>query len=235
MKKKQTLLVSGLCLCLSAVMLTGTTLAWFTDSVANENNVIQAGELEIRGTGYYWNGQEWTTDHHFYDARIQETNWEPGQYNAKVIRISNWHSDVAAKVKLDFELVSNDKNLADALWYRITPVVTNNGNYLNGKDAEDILKHLNDRPTSQAEYADVTCVNQIELDDGKERVLSGNQDYVYYIIEYGMYTDAGNEYQGGSIQLDYTVQATQATYEQDGFGGDQYDAGATYDMQDAQG
>ena len=46
---KRALLTSGLCLMLTALMLMGSTFAWFTDSVVNEGNVIQTGKLAIAG------------------------------------------------------------------------------------------------------------------------------------------------------------------------------------------
>ena len=44
---KRSLLTSAICLLLTAVMLMGSTFAWFTDSVTNEGNTIQAGELNV--------------------------------------------------------------------------------------------------------------------------------------------------------------------------------------------
>lgn len=44
---KRSMLISGLCLLLTAVMLMGSTFAWFTDSVTNEGNKIEAGTLDI--------------------------------------------------------------------------------------------------------------------------------------------------------------------------------------------
>ena len=43
-----------------------------------------------------------------------------------------------------------------------------------------------------------------------------------------MYTSADNKYQGGSIEVDFTVTATQATVENDGFGNNDYDEDAYF-------
>lgn len=44
---KRSLLTSAICLLLTAVMLMGSTFAWFTDSVTNEGNTIQSVTLDI--------------------------------------------------------------------------------------------------------------------------------------------------------------------------------------------
>ena len=44
---KKSLLASGLSLVASAALLVGTTFAWFTDSVTNTGNTIQAGTLDV--------------------------------------------------------------------------------------------------------------------------------------------------------------------------------------------
>ena len=49
---KKSLLASGLSLAVSAALLVGTTFAWFTDSVTNKGNKIQAGKLSISAAMY---------------------------------------------------------------------------------------------------------------------------------------------------------------------------------------
>ena len=46
-KTRKSLLFSGLALMISALLLVGTTFAWFTDSVTNKGNTIQAGNLAV--------------------------------------------------------------------------------------------------------------------------------------------------------------------------------------------
>lgn len=43
---KKSLWLSAVSIMLCAVMLLGTTFAWFTDNVTNKGNVIQAGNLD---------------------------------------------------------------------------------------------------------------------------------------------------------------------------------------------
>ena len=50
-KHKKSLLASGLALLACFALLMGATFAWFTDSVSNTGNRIEAGELKI---DFYW-------------------------------------------------------------------------------------------------------------------------------------------------------------------------------------
>lgn len=49
---KRALATSALSLAVSLALLAGTTFAWFTDSVTNTGNVIQAGNLSIDALAY---------------------------------------------------------------------------------------------------------------------------------------------------------------------------------------
>lgn len=44
---KRNLWLSAVSTMLCVVLLLGTTFAWFTDSVTNKGNVIQAGNLDV--------------------------------------------------------------------------------------------------------------------------------------------------------------------------------------------
>ena len=91
-------------LILSVALLTGTTLAWFTDEVTNKGNVITTGNLAIDayafdltdtgstgftvegvngGQPFYFetDGQDLNTD---TSPIITESNWEPGMTSAKL-------------------------------------------------------------------------------------------------------------------------------------------------------
>ena len=238
-KTRKSLLFSGLALMMSALLLAGTTFAWFTDSVTNKGNTIQAGILDVTVHGYTWDSQNntWKTNPSWglKSPVIQETTWEPGQYGAVVIGVSNWHAaDVnalCAKIDLNFDITANDKNLADALWYKLTAIGPEE-NILADVDrvvTKDMLTFSDpsSRPASEADG--VTTMSKIEEDTTDPvTVYTDYHDgqYVYYILEYGMYTSAGNDYQGGTFGLNFSVNATQATVEKDGFGSDQYDKDA---------
>ena len=48
---KKSLLMSALTLLISVALLASTTFAWFTDSINNSGNAIEAGELKIEVKG----------------------------------------------------------------------------------------------------------------------------------------------------------------------------------------
>ena len=49
---KKSLIASGISLAVSVALLVGSTFAWFTDSVTNKGNKIQAGSLKIGAYAY---------------------------------------------------------------------------------------------------------------------------------------------------------------------------------------
>lgn len=236
-KTKKSLWLSAVSMMLCAVMLLGTTFAWFTDSVTNTGNVIQAGKLDINVTGFSWNAEEGKWDYPNYGLRnplITDTKWEPGQYNAVVLKVSNYGATLAADVDIDFSITEEEKNLADALWYKLTPIGAEDGvisAHVNTAVPESKLSFVDpqNRPASEADG--VITMSKIE-DDATEpqRVYTDYHQgqYAYYLLEYGMYTSAGNGYMGGSFNMTVTVKAKQAPVEEDGFGSSNYDADAVF-------
>lgn len=231
---KRALLTSGLCLMLTALMLVGSTFAWFTDSVVNEGNVIQTGKLDVRATGYRWDEgtNSWTVLHNLRETLITERDWEPGISNVAVVRASNLNSSLAAKVKMQITVVDNQNNLADAIWVHITPIVTAKGNISSVVDVDNLSYA---RQNILMENENVVSMSRVGEISGLEVTLGHEQEfdnnlYVYYVIEYGMYADAGSQFQGGSIEMQIGVTATQASVESetDGFGNNDYDADAEY-------
>ena len=225
---KKSLLFSALSLLLCCALLVGTTFAWFTDSVTNAGNIITAGNLSIdaiaydldmanvSGTGYQIDGVN--NDRPFYfEAEgqslkaedcppiINDELWEPGKSNAKLLEVKNTGS-LAAKIKLAFDVQST--GLMNALWFDFIQVSTDG----------DITGSFEKRPMSQIE----------SIANGPEFKLAANGGTIRFILVYGMYEEAGNEYQGKRFKTDVTVIAAQDTVESDGFGNTDYDAGATY-------
>ena len=220
---KKTVLGSILALAVSVALLAGATFAWFTDSIVNSGNTITAGELKIEATAYDYDengaggyeiagvngdnalnfetaGQDLRTNG---AAIIQETNWEPGASNAKLLKVEN-AGTLAAKVKLDF---TTSGDLTDALWFDFIQVE-------GGKIAGTFTK----RPMNTL----------AELAEDIELTIKAYAN-VQFILVYGMYEDAGNDYQGKSFEVDVAIKATQAAVEEDGFGNPDYDAEAEYD------
>ena len=225
---KRALLTSGLCLMLTALMLMGSTFAWFTDSVTSTGNKIETGKLDIGVVGYRLNGDKWSDpiweNQLASSPLITETNWEPGQYGAILLKVSNYNSTLAAKVDIEF-FASGE--LANALWYRLEAVHTIKADYR--AEMLEALQFKDSRPSTGT--AGATCMSKIQDDSIAPLTLYTDYhdgQYAYYLLEYGMYTDMGSNYQDKSFSLNFTVKATQAAEETDGFGNNDYDADAEY-------
>ncbi len=228
---KKSLLASALALVACLALLMGATFAWFTDSVSNTGNQIQAGTLGITAmaydvdmsntgsTGYQISGVNGGNKFYFEAAGqdlgensaaiINENLWEPGQSNAKLLSVTN-SGNLAAKVKLQFTV--NDDGLQNALWF----------DFLQVDEAGTITGSFTKRPMSELS----TLANALEIS-----LAAGGK--VQYILVYGMNEEAGNEYQGAKFSADVTILATQDTVETDGFGRADYDAEATFPVTDS--
>lgn len=222
---KKSLIASGVSLAVSVALLVGSTFAWFTDSVTNKGNKIQAGNLKIGayaydldtdGTGESFTiegvngGEKFTFEAAPQDLKtnnspiINETLWEPGKSSAKLLQVKN-EGTLAAEIKLSFE---TSGELEGALWFDFVKVD-------NGK----ITGKFEKRPMSTLG----TFAANVELP------IINSGDTLEFILVYGMYEEAGNEYKDKDFTADVTILAKQYTYEKDGFGSSDYDAAAEYD------
>ena len=192
-KTKKALLMSVLSMVLCVAMLVGMTFAWFTDTASTAVNKIQAGNLDIDivdENGDSLDGKSLS----FKDVQKNtDILWEPG-----------------ATFKLDSFRIVNKGNLA--LKYKVV---------INGvKGSAKLLKAIDfSVKIGDAEKA-LADWEGILLPEGKEAVESGEEvkETSLITISAKMKEDAGNEYQGLSIDgLGITVLATQYTYENDSF------------------
>ena len=221
---KKSLLASGVSLLASVALLAGTTFAWFTDSVVNTGNKIQAGNLAIGAYAYdlaedgeggfkiegvnggnpfkfETEGQNLKTDK---NPIISEELFEPGKSNAKLLKVEN-EGTLAAKIKLDFTV--EDGGLMEALWFDFVKVE-------NGAAVGSFTR----RPMNTLE----TFAENLELP------LLEKGDNVQFILIYGMDENAGNAFKEKSFTADVAILATQAPAESDGFGNTDYDKEAKY-------
>lgn len=220
MKKKQNtkraLLMSIMSLLLCVTMLLGATLAWFTDTVTNTGNRIQAGNLAVdllmdkTETNNYVSIRNGQGDI-FSEATGNGILWEPGKTEIVYLQVQN-KGNLAVKynILLDIE----DSGLAGALEYAV----------LDGAKAADLA--------AASKWADVANYPGVLVSDmptgevvaaPNGRLLKGESDY--FALAVHMKEEAGNSYQGMSISIDVKLVALQATAESDSFG-DQYDAAA---------
>ena len=205
-------------LVMCVVMLVGTTFAWFTDTASTGVNKIQAGNLDIElqyatawdgttGAPTAWADAEGQTltfktkDNRATDKIL----WEPGcRYELPELRIVN-KGNLALKYKVIINGIEGDAKLNEAIDWTITY-----GNE-NDKLTDDINKFeykMLPKAAGDADYPSQT-----------------------FTIKGTMKEEAGNEYQGLSIDgIGITVVATQYTYEKDSID-DQYDKDAGYPVQ----
>ena len=209
---KRALLLSALAIVLCIAMLIGTTFAWFTDTASTAVNRIQSGSLkvgiiDIQGNSLEGKQLKWQAA----DGREQdEILWEPGcTYYLAPFQIQNKGS-LALKYKVVINGVSGDSKLLEALEFGFYYFWVGFG---EERSLDELIE--GGKLDNVAEYPGL-CTAPI------------------YIVAH-MRDDAGNEYQGLSIDgIGITVVATQDTYENDSFN-NQYDKDATYPVTDNKG
>ena len=209
---KRALITSVLSILMCVAMLIGTTFAWFTDSASTAVNKIQAGNLDVQllmhdGRSYVDIGND--TSPIFGIGSIAQNNnaetlWEPGKTQVAYLAIKN-NGNLALKYKVELNVTNVSKDMYKAMKYAIIP------------DAQ---------PSSVTSWTDGSTVvagTQHVSDDVSLPVGVTH----YFALAIHMNEDAGNEYQGGEVDFDLTVVATQDTVENDSFG-NQYDRYAQY-------
>ena len=197
-------------LVMCVVMLVGTTFAWFTDTASTGVNKIQAGNLDIElqmkdNDGNWVKAEGKTLTFKTKDNRAADKIlWEPGcTYELPELRIVN-KGNLALKYKVIINGIKGDAKLNEAIDWTITPGTATDGS--------NVVKLESD--PADYEYA-LTA-----KDAANTLTISGT-----------MKKEAGNEYQGLSIDgIGITVVATQYTYEKDSID-DQYDANANATIQ----
>ena len=195
---KRALLTSALAILACVAMLIGTTFAWFTDTASTAVNKIVSGNLDVDIVG---------TDGKSLDGKslsFKDVNnntdilWEPGAtFKLDSFKIVN-KGNLALKYKVIISGVNGTAKLLEAIDFTV------NGTAL--ADWDGILL---------PEGKTATEGTREEVKETSEITISGT-----------MKKEAGNEYQGLSIDgIGITVVASQYTYENDSFG-NTYDANA---------
>ncbi len=217
---KRALLLSALSLLICVSMLVGSTFAWFTDSVTSAGNKIQAGTLDV--DLYLWNSATDSIEITDESAPIfggknsivakndaADTLWEPGKTQVVYLSIkNNGNLDLKYKVALNVVNPDGGKDLYKVMKYDIIEDATYGSvSAWNATDAKSVVLGKN-----------ATQADDVELKAEEEH---------FFALAIHMDESAGNEYQGGEVNFDLIVLATQLASEYDSFD-DQYDADAEY-------
>ena len=204
---KRALLTSVMALVMCVVMLVGTTFAWFTDTASTAVNKIQAGNLDVDIVD-----KEGATSLDGKTLSFRDANgktdilWEPGAtFNLDSFKIVN-KGNLAFKYKVVISGVDGNAKLLKAIDFSVK--------------------------IGDAEKVALADWDGILLPEGKT-ATAGRKEEVketsLITISGTMKKEAGNEYQGLSIDgIGITVVATQYTYEYDSKD-NQYDLEAKYD------
>lgn len=210
-KTKKSLLFSGLALMMSALLLAGTTFAWFTDSVTNTGNKIEAGTLDVELT----TGKQdtlFSSDNNFL--------WEPGRSQVATATVSNAGS-LWLKYTMSF---TNVKTTGDADITEVLDV------YTVAAGAENL-----DGATYLGTMKDLMAAGSFAAKDKPLAPAGQDGASETFTLVVKMQESADNDYQNCGVTFDVTVNATQYTAEEDGFDSDQYDKDATYPVSTASG
>lgn len=219
---KRALIASVISTLLCFTMLLGTTYAWFTDSVASTNNIIQAGNLDIELE--YWNGTEWKDVQGSSEILDADARWEPGYTEVAYLRLKN-AGTLSLKYNLGVNIVSETEGVnVDGKTFKLSDYIF-----------FDVVEGVNGQTSAYATREDAMKVatQNTKISRGYTKVgtLNAGSDYVYTAMIIHMPTSVGNEanYKTGTtapkIELGVNVYASQNTYENDSFGND-YDGEA---------
>lgn len=205
---------------------TGGTIAWFTDTVTSEKNVIAAGNLDVellwaegkedpRDTALVWQDASKSTLFNY-------SLWEPGYVEAKHIQIVN-AGNLTLKYQLKIKATGVVSPLADAIdVYFIEDARKVTREDLNALQPVGTLAEM-------IADADGAAYGALLPKDAAATNAWERMGTVTATIALKMRESAGNEYQNLAIGSKFAVQlqATQYTYEEDGFD-HLYDEAADY-------
>ncbi|MBE7081652.1 MAG: hypothetical protein E7372_03760 [Clostridiales bacterium] len=220
-KSIKTLVASLMAIVVCFAMLLGTTFAWFTDSIASNNNIISSGNLDVNA--YWMEGNQDPTDENNWiefdgSPIFNYSNWEPGYVEAKHIKISN---EGTLAFKYNLAIVPNGPvgelaNVIDVYFINQAQAITRNS--ITNATKVGTLADLISDPDGAA-YGILLPKNTTPNNAKMEIVES-----VSVSIAFKMQEDAGNDYFGLSIgtTFDIVISATQYNFEEDTFG-NQYD------------
>lgn len=222
MKFWRTTLIAALVLTIM-LSVTGGTIAWFTDTVTSDSNIITSGTLTA---AMQWaNGKEAIDNAAWKDASagaiFNYDKWEPGYTEVRHIRIQNT-GNLAFKYQLNIVPTGEVSDLADVIdvyYFDGAKQIANRDALANETPLNTLTNVLAGMPASTS---GVLLPANTADEDNPDNLPKGE---VMVTVALKMQESAGNEYQGKSIGSQFAVQllATQLAFEEDSFD-DQYDS-----------
>ena len=220
---KRALIFGATSMALSVSMFVGTTFAWFTDSVASNNNIIKSGNLDVEL--YYQKQDEtgWTKVTSSTNV-FKNALWEPGHTEVVKLKVAN-EGSLALKYQLGVNIASevgsvnvkgDSFKLSDFIQYGI----------VEGANAYDTRTEAINAVSSVATELNVA------YNSGTTALPSGEDDFVTMVVY--MPTTVGNEANHAKgedtpqIDLGINLYATQVEAEDDSFD-DDYDKDAWHE------
>ena len=234
---KSALFTSVVAILLCCTMLLGTTFAWFTDEAKSTNNVIQAGNLDVKVSYVDAKTGEWTELKADSKVFNEEALYEPGYTETVWFKVENAGS-LAFKHQMSLNVVSetagvnqagNQFNLSD---YLVAKTGFATANYEESKAMYNTRESLNNFAFKDDSLSDKTALVYTNNVLWPKENADSNPDTWYYLVVLQMPTTVGNEANHNGtdvpkINLGVEVLATQVPSESDTFGPD-YDADADY-------
>jgi predicted ribosomally synthesized peptide with SipW-like signal peptide len=219
MKNTRKLLVSSMIMILSCCLLfAGTTFAWFSDSVTSENNIITAGNLDVK-LEYSFTAEkeeDWKVVEEDTSILTEGDKWEPGFTKVVYFRISNIGSldfKYSFNMKINetpaTNVAGNQFNLSDYLKF---------GSYF--KEAEKLEK-LENRNAYVDEATGKLNKNNVLVGNPAVQLDAGDKVFGWLVIT--MPTTVGNEAnakpgtKAPSIKVSFDLFATQVNREEDSY------------------
>ena len=208
---KRALLFSALAILMCAAMLIGTTFAWFTDTASTGVNKIVSGKLDVVLEMNI--GGEWV------DANGKTLPFlVAGEIPAEGTEIL-WEPGCTYRVP-ELRIRNNGNLLLQAYVYV-------SGFKASGESDVDLRNVIDWKMSSFS--------GMLTHPDKDISVIVNPGQSLKFDLEAHMKEEAGNEYQGLSVEgISITVIAKQHTYEKDSID-DQYDKDATYPVMNAEG
>lgn len=219
---RRALFVSVMSLILCCAMLMGTTFAWFTDSVTSDNNIINAGNLDVE-MYYQTEGQsDWTMVDANTNVFKNDTLWEPGHTEVVKLKVVNAGS-LALKYQLGVNVSSETGSVnVGGTEFKLSDYIK--FGIMNGSHS-----YTRDQAVAAVD-ATATALN-VAYTSATTSLAAGAEQIVTMVVY--MPTSVGNEANHAksaaqpTINLGVILNATQQTNESDSFGSD-YDEDATY-------